>query len=187
MGRPRSFDTQAAIAGATEVFRTHGYAGAAMPVLLEGMGIARGSLYKAWSDKRAVFLDALRAYEADVIEPMIATLDGSAPDAPARGRDRVEAVLEAAVARAEDGDRRGCLLVTTAAGAAATDEAIAETARDMLERLREAFGAAMREEAWSYMLITQYCGLQTLIRSGAPMSVVRAAPATVVAILPRGA
>ena len=60
MARPREFDTTTALNGAMNEFWTKGYDGASLPDLLEGMGITRGSLYKAFTDKKTLFLPTLR-------------------------------------------------------------------------------------------------------------------------------
>lgn len=38
-----------------QVFWTHGYEGAPLRDLLDGMGLTRGSLYKAFTDKKTLF------------------------------------------------------------------------------------------------------------------------------------
>src|SRR5580658_10217302 len=64
LGRPREFDLDAAVLDAIEVFRARGYHGASVQDLTDGTGIARGSLYKAFHDKRTLFLAALDHYTA---------------------------------------------------------------------------------------------------------------------------
>src|SRR5271168_3205870 len=58
-GRPREFDIDEAVESAILVFRSRGYHGASVQDLTEGTGLARGSLYKAFHDKRTLFLTAL--------------------------------------------------------------------------------------------------------------------------------
>ena len=65
-GRPREFDIDEAVADAIEVFRARGYHGTSVQDLTEGTGLARGSLYKAFHDKRSLFLAALDHYTAAV-------------------------------------------------------------------------------------------------------------------------
>lgn len=62
MARPRSFEIDEALDSAIEVFWDHGYEATSMKDLMEAMGIQKGSIYKAWKDKRALFLAALRRY-----------------------------------------------------------------------------------------------------------------------------
>src|ERR1700677_4776435 len=61
-GRPREFDIDEAVESAILVFRSRGYHGTSVQDLTEGTGLARGSLYKAFHDKRTLFLAALDHY-----------------------------------------------------------------------------------------------------------------------------
>ncbi|MEB2605873.1 TetR/AcrR family transcriptional regulator [Burkholderia cenocepacia] len=63
-GRPRSFDKEAALDRAMEVFWRLGYEGASMTDLTAAMGIASPSLYAAFGSKEALFRQALEHYRA---------------------------------------------------------------------------------------------------------------------------
>ena len=67
-GRPREFDLDDAVRDALEVFRQRGYHGASMVDLLEGTKLSRGSLYKAFPDKRALFFAAFDLYAREALE-----------------------------------------------------------------------------------------------------------------------
>ncbi|MBU3063576.1 TetR/AcrR family transcriptional regulator [Nocardia sp. NEAU-G5] len=62
MGRPRSFDREAALERAVDVFWEHGYDATSIALLCERMAISTPSLYSAFGDKRALFLEALDRY-----------------------------------------------------------------------------------------------------------------------------
>jgi TetR/AcrR family transcriptional repressor of nem operon len=59
MARPREFDREEALERATGVFWAKGYASTSTDDLLTAMGIGRQSLYNAFQDKRALYLEAL--------------------------------------------------------------------------------------------------------------------------------
>jgi AcrR family transcriptional regulator len=61
-GRPRSFDRDAALAAAMQVFWRRGYDGASMAELTGEMGINAPSLYAAFGSKEGLFQEALRLY-----------------------------------------------------------------------------------------------------------------------------
>ena len=60
MGRKRSFDDNAVLARAREVFLEHGYEGTSIDALVKATGLLRGSLYGAFGSKRGMFVAALR-------------------------------------------------------------------------------------------------------------------------------
>ncbi len=61
-GRPREFDMDAALDAALLVFRERGYHAASLADLGSAMNLTVGSIYKAFSDKRAIFLAAFDRY-----------------------------------------------------------------------------------------------------------------------------
>ena len=183
MARPREFDTAAALNGAMDVFWAKGYDGASLPDLLAGMGITRGSLYKAFTDKKTLFLTILEHYEAQQVAKAVDLLtDETTPD----GADRIRAMFRNVVAAVRSGDRRGCLLCTAAAGPANEDAEISASVARLLDEMKQAFRAALdaapryaaRSEAekstFANLLLTQYVGLRILTRSQAPIETIEA-------------
>lgn len=116
-GRPRSFDVEAAVERAMDVFWSRGYHATALPDLLRATKLSRGSLYAAFGDKHSLFLRALDRYIADAQTRMDVEL---APRGePVAG---LRAYLAGYVERASGADgRRGCLLVATAMQLAGQD------------------------------------------------------------------
>lgn len=116
-GRPRSFDMDAAVERAMNVFWSRGYHATALPDLLRATKLSRGSLYAAFGDKHSLFLRALDRYIADALTRM----DGEF----APRKDPVEGLrtyLTGYVERTSGvNGRRGCLLVATAMELAGQD------------------------------------------------------------------
>lgn len=136
-GRPRGFDTDAALDRAVGVFWRRGYAGAGVAELTAAMGISPPSLYAAFGDKRGLFLAALDRYAATAgAVPLAALRSGG-------GDGAIGAFLEAAVELAHDGGRgRGCLAACVAADAAGDDPVIRERLDALLRRHEAALGEA---------------------------------------------
>ena len=63
-GRPRSFDRDAALQRAVEVFWAKGYEATSISDLTAAMDINPPSLYAAFGDKERLFLEAVERYEA---------------------------------------------------------------------------------------------------------------------------
>ncbi len=62
-GRPRSFDREAALDRAMDVFWQKGFEGASLADLTKAMGINPPSLYAAFGDKEHLFLEAVERYQ----------------------------------------------------------------------------------------------------------------------------
>ncbi|MGF6786611.1 TetR/AcrR family transcriptional regulator [Paraburkholderia sp. 35.1] len=119
-----------ALDGAIRIFRERGYQGTSLGDLGSAMGLTAGSIYKAFADKRAVFLAALERYihlRNDQLQRLL--------DAEQTGRDKVRAILrfyaESAIG---DEGKRGCLVVGSAVDLLAFDDEIASHVVASLQR-----------------------------------------------------
>jgi AcrR family transcriptional regulator len=116
-GRPRSFDADAALSEALNVFWEHGYEGASLALLTDAMGISRKSMYAAFGNKEDLFLRVLQLYEQG---------PGSYPkDAVAAGtaREVARTYLDGAIhAGTQPGRPAGCLGVRAALAVGVTGE-----------------------------------------------------------------
>ncbi|WP_016834784.1 TetR/AcrR family transcriptional regulator [Herbaspirillum lusitanum] len=120
-GRPREFDIDAALDKAIVVFTEKGYYGASVSDLGTALGLTAGSIYKAFDDKRAVFIAALERYIALRTERLRQALESART-----GRERVRTLLALYAASSYDDDgRRGCLIVSSAVELAISDPEIA--------------------------------------------------------------
>ncbi len=189
MARPREFDIEQATEAALEVFWEHGYEGASLPELLEGMQLARGSLYKAFSDKKTLFLSVLERYEVAAVAQAVELLTN--PHI-ADGWERIRRLFDSIVTVVEKGDRRGCLMCSAASGPASYDEDIAQVVNRMLNMMHAAFVRALEDadgrlpelpqtdiDDMSHMLVAQYVGLRVLVRSNVPEHVIRQSVAAI--------
>lgn len=182
MARPRSFDTDHAIENAMQVFWTHGYEGASIPDLLNGMRLTRGSLYKAFTDKKTLFLRVLDHYEGQAVRAGVALLTDPEIE---NGTDRIMEMLNASYRAVADGDRRGCLLCIAAAGPSMYDDDIAAAVSHGLGALRDAAEQALQaspqhvplpkaeRRELACMLIAQYVGLRTMARARIDPAILR--------------
>jgi TetR/AcrR family transcriptional repressor of nem operon len=115
-GRPREFDIDDAVRDALDVFRQRGYHGASMVDLLEGTKLSRGSLYKAFPDKRALFFAAFDLYAREALERLAEKLSQS------NAREGIRTVLlHYAHLSAQSCWQKGCL-ISTATGELLPDD-----------------------------------------------------------------
>ena len=130
-GRPREFDLDTALDGAVQVFREHGYHAASLAQLCAAMRLASGSIYKAFRDKRAVFLAAFHRYTARRAADV-----QQAIEAEALGRNKLRAMLDCYVeVSLGDEGRRGCLVVASAAELSTYDPDMAGMVGAALQRV----------------------------------------------------
>ncbi|MFO7155519.1 MAG: TetR/AcrR family transcriptional regulator [Pseudomonadota bacterium] len=135
-GRPRSFDTSAALLRAMTLFWEKGYEATSLSDLTTAMGIAPPSLYAAFGNKEELFLAAVEEYAKTYGSYLRRALDEE-PTALA-AIERI--LLHAARQFTERGHPRGCLVIC---GALGTDES-AVRVRKVLEDMRRAKERWMR-------------------------------------------
>ncbi|NSX91250.1 TetR/AcrR family transcriptional regulator [Agrobacterium tumefaciens] len=120
-GRPREFDIDRALDGAIRVFSRRGYHATSVGDLTDAMELAQGSLYKAFKDKKAIFIATMERYRIVQTERFEAAVAGYDT-----GRERLRAGLMFYAERSHGGaGSDGCLVVGAAADLAALDDDIA--------------------------------------------------------------
>jgi len=174
-GRPREFDLDDAARAAMDVFWDRGFEGASLPDLIAGTGQSRGSLYKAFGDKKGLLLAALDQYTATGLQ---ATAELLAQPGSARAAIRAALLRLAGLSSGEAG-RRGCLVVSMATEMANHDPDIAQRTAAMFRRLQQLYaGAIVRgqasgeiragdEQAMARFIVIQIQGMRVLGKTGA--------------------
>lgn len=173
MGRPAEFDRDEALGAAIRVFARHGFSAASLSDLLEGMGIARQSLYGTFGDKRRLFLEALERYSDASRLRMRAAMDKEGTALAA-----LEAALMIDLGTGSDLET-GCLGVGSIAEFGRSDPDInalgdragAEIAKMLAERVREGMASGelkptLDPEDVARMLLTLKSGLKISARGG---------------------
>lgn len=130
MPRPRAFNEAVALDAAIDCFWRRGYEATSVRDLTDRMGIGGPSLYNAFGDKRALFVQALERYMDRATRERIRRLETSLPPKQAI-RHFFREIVERAV---NDRDRRGCFLINSALEVAPHD---AELGAEIAERLGE--------------------------------------------------
>jgi AcrR family transcriptional regulator len=106
-GRPRSFDRDAALSAAVELFWRAGYAETSVAMLTAAMGVTPPSLYAAFGDKRRLFEEASAVYFQRTCEGVDAA--AALPNA----RDAIAKMLhDTAHAHTAASTPAGCLMLT---------------------------------------------------------------------------
>ena len=184
MGRTKSFDEEAVLDQAVQLFWERGYEGTSLADLEAHLGLGRQSLYNAFGDKHALFLKALDRYRRDAGGAAFGQLN--APDA---SLDAIRGFFRWTVTSLTSSDaRHGCLVTNTISDRGSQDSDAmlrCNHARDALERaFRRALAQAKarRElpkgldvEATATLLVIQNYGLSVLAKAGATAAQMNAA------------
>lgn len=176
MARPKSFDQEAVLARAMELFRARGFEATSLAELESHLGLGRQSLYNTFGDKQSLFLKALDYYRQTTGEAMVERLNR--PDA---GLEAVREFFRVAVRNMTgESPRSGCLIANTITERASDDPAAllrCNRSREQLERgFRRALGQArdrgelpphLDVDATATLLVIQNYGLNALAKTGA--------------------
>lgn len=129
-GRPREFGIEQALDHAMIVFRQKGYHAASMSDLGEAMNLSAGSIYKAFKDKRSLFLQVFERYlllrNSDLRRRLASCVSG---------REKITELLQFYLdsARATEG-RSGCLVVASAIALQTMDPGLAQRIDEVVQR-----------------------------------------------------
>jgi TetR/AcrR family transcriptional repressor of nem operon len=172
MGRQPKFDRATVLDNAMGVFWRQGYAGTSPQLLVEELGIGKGSLYNTFDSKHNLFTLALRDYRTMRAQALTARLAGPGPVRPALRA----AIAELTGAGSHD---HGCLMVNAVTELAREDASVAELGRSLFDGIDEAFRDAVERgqrsgelgpgdpAAAASSLLTTVIGVSVLARAGA--------------------
>lgn len=174
-GRPREFDEATALDGAVRIFRERGYNATSVADLAQAMGLAAGSIYKAFKDKRGVFLAAFERYvgEGDALRHAAFGKGGN-------GRDKLRELLELyAVSSSGVEGMQGCLVVGSTVELATMDAATARrvkaahgrTEQLLVRTIRDgqadgSINAAIDSEAVARLMLCILQGMRVIGKTG---------------------
>lgn len=134
MGRPYEFDREETLSKAMDVFWEKGYKATSIQDLVDHMGIKRGSIYNTFGDKHSLFIAAVKYYGEEVTSRTIKVLESEG--SPVKN---IRLFFETIVNTPSDRKTRGCLISNTVVELAPHDEQVAETVRQILEKIQTAF------------------------------------------------
>jgi TetR/AcrR family transcriptional regulator, copper-responsive repressor len=136
-GRPRAFEPETALTRAMDVFWQDGFAATSLDDLSAATGLNRPSLYGAFGDKRALYLQAYRQYRKRVNEEFAPLFQARAPL-----RAKLRRILIAALELYLSGEEgpRGCFTVLTTSSDAVADPEVRALVAEAIDSTDRAFG-----------------------------------------------
>jgi TetR/AcrR family transcriptional regulator, transcriptional repressor for nem operon len=140
MARPREFDETAALDAAVACFWQRGYEATSVRDLADKMGISAPSLYNAYGDKHALFVQALERYLDRSMRARIRRLEESLPP-----KQAVHRFIEEIIAHSlNDQERRGCFLINSALEVAPHDRKLGALIADRLAEIEAFFHRSIK-------------------------------------------
>ncbi len=122
------------------VFWTRGYHATSLTDLLDGTRLSRGSLYKAFGDKKSLFLKALDCYAEAGLQELGDTL---AAPGPVKRAIRAALTIYVPLSSGHTG-RRGCMVMATAAEMLPHDAEVGTRVQDTFRRIQALLVTAVR-------------------------------------------
>lgn len=139
MARNKEFDMNLVLHKAMEVFGQYGYEGTSLPMLLEGLGIARQSLYDTYGTKKDLFIKAVKHYVSEKSSAVVLHLEKS--DSV---KEAIRAIFREIVHVLQDEERRKeCFILYSAIDQVPHDPEIAALFEQDQIRLEQAFQSAL--------------------------------------------
>lgn len=133
-GRPREFDSDAALAKAMNVFWKHGFSKTTYAALEEATGLHRQSLVYAFGDKKALFHVVLQHYARTKVQTFINQLQ--APGSPLAN---IQSAFDCWLEDARQESTSGCLFVNTSGELGLTEPVFAEVIEQSTQQLLQAY------------------------------------------------
>jgi TetR/AcrR family transcriptional repressor of nem operon len=139
MARSKEFDTTLVLHKAMEVFGHYGYEGTSLQNLLDGLGIARQSLYDTYGTKRELFISAVKYYVNEKSALVISLLEQ-----PGSVKQSISAIFNEGITVLKDASRcKQCYIMHSAIEQIPHDPEIAEFFEQDMQRLEHAFHTAL--------------------------------------------
>ncbi|MBZ9772442.1 TetR/AcrR family transcriptional regulator [Mesorhizobium sp. CO1-1-8] len=141
-GRPPEYDRAEALRAVTETFRSRGFAGTSLDDIASATGMNRPSLFAAFGNKKAMYLEALKRFQSAMIEAVEPALQQCGELSDVLG-----AFFDAAIRFYCKGGARGCLVLCTAPAEASSDEDIREALAAVLSQIEAKLGDCVKHAA----------------------------------------
>ncbi|WP_300379973.1 TetR/AcrR family transcriptional regulator [Henriciella sp.] len=139
MARTPSYDRNAALDAAMDLFWAKGYYATSLKDLELALQMKPGSIYAAFSSKQALFLASLERYFQSMRDGLRADIEQAG--SPLQG---LAAALRS-MGQTDGGPCHACMLVKTVLGTTDMDTEIADQARFYLDRMQAEFRAAFED------------------------------------------
>lgn len=182
MPRKKEFDEAAILDKAVDLFWRNGYHATSAQQLVDALGISRSSIYDTYTDKRTLFLKALKQYQDRNAKALIQFVN-QATDAEQGVRGIFSGILQEC---AVDELNKGCFMVNTSIELSAMDAEIGQFVADNNRNVEDAltrlvkkgqdagqFSTRKTARAYARFLFGTITALRVAARSGTDKKVLQ--------------
>lgn len=192
IGRPKEFEIDEALEAALEVFWTKGYESTSLQDLIEAMDLSKSSFYQTFESKHKLLQSCIKRYQDTITKELMDSLE----DAKS-GRSFIEGAFNALAEKAKSpSEHKGCLILNCANEFAQKDPEVAELINKATKRTIDIFLMAVKraqEEGEApankkplpiaRYLVSNICGVQTMIKTGVSQTTIKEINAVVLQAL----
>ncbi|MEP6343632.1 MAG: TetR/AcrR family transcriptional regulator [Maricaulaceae bacterium] len=183
MARPREFDNDKVLTALRDVFWEHGYNGTSYANIMSATGLQKGSLYSAFGDKRSLYHEALRHYDAENVNGTITMLSNESLTGEERVANLMQSLADAAQTKR---GRWGCLLCNAAVDQAPFHEPTEKIVVHSMNRMKAGLDKALRQTRAAdkvELIWTLYFGARVIIKSGGSKATLMAIKTQVLSLI----
>jgi TetR/AcrR family transcriptional regulator, transcriptional repressor for nem operon len=182
IGRPKEFEFDEALEAALEVFWKKGYEATSLQDLIEAMDLSKSSFYQTFESKHKLLESCIKRYQEIITKELTNALESAES-----GRSFIEGAFNALAEKAKlPCDHKGCLIMNCANEFSQKDPAVAELISNATKKTTDIFLMAVKRAqkegevssdkkplSIARYLVSNICGVQTMIKAGANPSMIR--------------
>ena len=195
MGRTRGFDEAMVLDAVRQQFWNYGFQATSTYDLMDATGLAKGSIYHAFGNKRDLYLRVFSDYCDEMVDYARKTLDDDGGSPVARITHYMASLMERSCSGSP---RRGCFLSKATADLAGQDADVAALARNTFDFIAEALATAVRAaqsagevdpeadaRTLGYLLLAVSRGIDSVAKGDVDTDVLRNTAAAAIDLLPK--
>ncbi len=176
IGRPKEFEFDETLEAALEVFWTKGYEATSLQDLIEAMNLSKSSFYQTFESKHKLLQSCIQRYQDIITKELTNALENAES-----GRSFIEGAFNALAEKAKSScDHKGCLIMNCANEFAQKDPTVADLISKATKKTTDIFLMAVKRAQKegevpldkkplpiARYLVSNICGVQTMIKAGA--------------------
>ena len=191
-GRPRKIAAESALESAMNLYWRKGYDATSLQDLLDETKLCKSSLYQLFDSKQVLFLKSLDLYQSKLKQTLLHELAESSS-----GKQFIRDLFSKTIAEASsDEQKKGCMLANAANELSQSNQSVAMMVDIGVNNIKTVFIKAIERDIKSGalktsvstkiiagVLLTNICGLRTMVKAGSNQQMLEEIVTTTLEIL----